>query len=245
MPVPPAAPALPGDAETADHIHLQPTWFLDSDDAAVARYAAGAARGAGGVIARACALYYAVRDGVRYNPYGIDVTREGFRASACLGRGSGFCISKAALLAACARAAGIPSRLGFGDVRNHMTTAKLRAAMGTDVFVFHGYTELRLGGRWVRATPAFNKELCERVGVAPLEFDGRADSLLQAYDSSGSRYMEYVRDRGHFDDLPYDTIMAAWAETYPAAAVESGFAAGGGDFGAEAARERTPQEDRR
>ncbi len=228
--MPALSSAVSRGAGTDDDPCLKPTWFLDSDDPRIAHYARRAVDGVAGDVERACALHDAVRDDVRYTPYGIDVTRAGFRTSACLARREGFCITKAALLAACARAVGIPGRLGYGDVRNHLTTAKLRAAMGTDLFVFHGYTELRLGGRWVKATPAFNRTLCERFGVKPLAFDGRADSLFHPFDSTGRRHMEYVRDRGSFDDLPYEAIMAAWSETYPAAAVRSGFDVGVADF---------------
>jgi transglutaminase-like putative cysteine protease len=167
---------------------------------------------------QAVALYYAVRDGVRYDPHHIDLRPDAMRASSVLQRGSGFCVTKAVLLAAAARALGIPSRLGFADVRNHLTTERMRRAMGTDLFVFHGYTELHLEDRWVKATPAFNSALCERFGVAPLEFDGRQDSLFQQADRLGHRYMEYVRDRGQFADLPLDAIRAAFAEHYPALA---------------------------
>ena len=94
----------------------------------------------------------------------------------------GHCIDKALLLAACARALGIPAQLHFANVRNHVGTAKLEERLGTDLLVFHGYTELWLDERWVAATPAFNKALCDRLGVAPLEFDGEHDSIFQAYD---------------------------------------------------------------
>lgn len=217
--------------------YLAPTWFLDSDDAGIAAYARAAVDGATGDVARAIGLYYAVRDDIRYDPYGFDTSRAGFRASTCLAAGRGFCITKAALLAACARAVGLPARLGYGDVRNHLATAKLLDTMGTDLFVYHGYTELLVEGRWVKATPAFNRELCARFGVRTLEFDGRTDSLFHAYDESGRKHMEYVRRRGHYADLPYDEIMAAWRAHYPAAVVSSGFAAGG-DFAADAAAER-------
>ena len=66
--------------------------------------------------------------------------------------------------------------------------------------------ELHLGGRWVKATPAFNRELCDKVGIAPLEFDGERDSLFQPLDLEGRRHMEYVRDRGVFADLPLEQI---------------------------------------
>jgi hypothetical protein len=86
--------------------------------------------------------------------------------------------------------------------------------MQTDVFVFHGYTEFLLENKWVKATPAFNATLCERFDVEPLEFDGRSDALLQQSDRKGNRYMEYLRDRGHFDDLPLEDLRRAFEEWY-------------------------------
>ncbi len=106
----------------------------------------------------------------------------------------GHCIDKALLLAACARVLGIPSRLHFANVRNHIGTAKLEAMLGTDLLVFHGYTELFLEGRWVAATPAFNKELCAHLKVPPLEWDGRTDAIFQAY-SAGRSPLHGVRPR--------------------------------------------------
>jgi hypothetical protein len=67
----------------------------------------------------------------------------------------------------------------------------------------------------VKATPAFNIEMCRRFGVLPLEFDGSADSLLQPYNAHGQRHMEYLHDRGLFDDLPYATLSADMLATYP------------------------------
>ena len=177
--------------------YLAPTSFLDSENPAVAAFAAEAAGADGSARERAVRLYYVVRDQIRYDPYDITCTAEGFRAGRCLDIGKGFCITKAALLAAGARALAIPSRLGYGDVRNHLATAKLIELMGSDLFVFHGYTELFLDGAWVKATPAFNLSLCTRFGVRPLEFDGREDSLFHPFDTCGRKHMEYVADRGH------------------------------------------------
>jgi len=195
---------------------VRPTRFLDADHPRVIAFAHRATAGRADPVERAVALYYAVRDGFRYDPYRIDLRPDAMRASALVDRGYGFCIPKAVLLAAAARALGIPSRLGFADVRNHLATERLHRAMGTDLFVFHGYTELHLGGRWVKATPAFNRTLCERFDVDPLEFDGRYDSLFQQADRRGNRYMEYVRDRGQFADLPLDEMLAAFEEHYSA-----------------------------
>ena len=165
---------------------------------------------------RAVSLYYAVRDAIRYNPF-LDFSKEEtFQASHCITAGEGFCIGKAALLAACARADGIPARIGFADVKNHLTTPALRERMGTDLFVYHGYAELLLlEGKWVKATPAFNVELCRRFRVKPLEFDGREDSIFHPFDEEDRRHMEYLRDRGSHADVPVAEIMQAFREVYP------------------------------
>lgn len=195
---------------------LRPTGFLDADHPAVSAFAKETVGDRADPVERAVALYYAVRDGIRYEFWYIDLRPAALRASAVLARGTGFCVSKAVLLAAAGRALGIPTRLGFADVRNHLSTGKIRRAMGTDLFVFHGYTELLLDGRWVKATPAFNRSLCDRFGVAPLEFDGVHDSLFQQADRQGNRYMEYVRDRGSYDDLPLAEMLRTFEEHYPA-----------------------------
>lgn len=194
---------------------LAPTGLIDSDHPDVAAFAARHAVGAD-TRERAVALYRAVRDLVRYDPYRIDLTPAGMRASTVLANGYGWCVPKAALLAAAARAAGIPARLGYADVRNHLSTERLRRTMGTDVFIWHGYVDLWLDGAWRKATPAFNVELCERFGLLPLEFDGVHDSLYHPYDRAGNRHMEYVAQRGSFDDMPLARIVADFAATYPA-----------------------------
>jgi SAM-dependent methyltransferase len=200
--------------------YLLPGEYIDSDDERVRRFAREACGDATSDVDRAVRLYYAVRDGIVYTPYCDFRSPETFRASACLARGSGFCVAKAALLAAAARASGVPARIGFADVRNHLTSPRLRALMGTDVFFYHGYAELYLEGRWVKATPAFDQALCGRFGVRPLAFDGHADSLFQPYDAKGRRHMEYVRDRGPAADVPASTIMETFERCYPRLATE-------------------------
>jgi transglutaminase-like putative cysteine protease len=160
-------------------------------------------------------LYYAVRDAVRYNPFQDFMAEASYRGSACLERGEGWCVPKAALLAACARAAGIPACVGFADVKNHLTTPRLAEFMGTDLFIYHGYAQLYLDGRWVKATPAFNLALCARFRVRPLEFDGRNDSVFHAFDEDDRRHMEYVGDRGCYADVPVEQIKQAFRDCYP------------------------------
>lgn len=197
---------------------LRPTPLIDSDHPRIVEFARDAAAGATDGVDVACRVYLAVRDGLRYDPYGIELTEDGMRASAVLASGRGWCVAKAGVLAACSRSLGIPARLGFADVRNHLATERLLAQMGTDIFYWHGFTELFLEGRWVKATPAFNLQMCERFGVLPLEFNGRDDSVFHPFDATGRRHMEYVRDRGSRDDMPLEEIRRGLAECYPAMA---------------------------
>ena len=194
--------------------YLEPGRFVDSDHPAVLAFSKEHSTGRDDR-EKAVSLYYAVRDGIRYNPFQNFTLEEAYRASVCLERGNGWCVPKSALLAACARVAGIPARVGYADVKNHLTSPELTAKMGTDLFVFHGYTELWLNGRWVKATPVFNRELCTRFRVKPLEFDGTEDSLFHPFDEDERRHMEYLRDRGSFADVPADEIRRVFSETYP------------------------------
>lgn len=193
---------------------LQPGRFIDSDHPKVTQFAKDNAKGANDR-EKAVALYYAVRDGVRYHPFQNFTLDETYRASVCLERGAGWCVPKAALLAACARAVGIPARVGYADVKNHLTSPELTAKMGTDLFVYHGYTEIFLESKWVKATPAFNLGLCTRFRVKPLAFDGLRDSIFHPFDEDNRRHMEYVRERGVFADVPADEIRRAFREAYP------------------------------
>ena len=220
--------------------YLKPTAFIDSDSPEIAEFAKRHTEGAATDIEKAVRLFYAVRDEIRYDPYGIVLEPEAYRASRILARGAGYCVYKAVVLAAVARAAGIPSRVGFATVRNHLSTERLRRIMKTDLFIFHGYTELYVGGRWLKVTPTFNKSLCERFGVKSLEFDGRSDSLFHPYDAKGNRHMEYVEDHGTFADVPFERIVREFRTHYPHFFSEGTGAPGGGSFEEEALRENRP-----
>ena len=192
---------------------LSATALIDSDNPAIQAFAAQHAQG-GGDRERAVSLYLAVRDGFRYDPYRIDRSPQGMTASTVLANGYGWCVPKAALLTAACRAAGIPARMGFADVRNHLSTERMRETMKTDLFIWHGYADIWLDGRWVKATPAFNIELCERFGLLPLEFDGESDSIYHPFDKSGQRHMESVPHRGAFADLPRARMVADFQAVY-------------------------------
>jgi len=196
--------------------YLDAKEFIDSGAPAIRAFAAHAVDGETDPIRRMVRLYYAVRDGISYDLY-VDYTDpETYRASSVLAAGLGFCVGKAAVFAASARSLGVPARLGFADVRNHLTSPRLYEAIRTDLFTWHGYAEIKLNGVWVKATPAFDKQLCAKVGVDPLEFDGRRDSLFQPFDRTGRRHMEYVNDRGVFDDVPVRQMMRDFWVQYPA-----------------------------
>jgi transglutaminase-like putative cysteine protease len=194
-------------------LYLAPAEYIDSDHPAVREFAAETVRGAASPRDRAVALYRAVRE--IYYAVADTSDRESFRASSVLAAGQGYCVGKASLLAAACRAGGIPARIAFADVTNHLTSPRLRAAMGTDTFAWHGFTELMLDGRWLKVTPTFNSSLCRKMNVAVLEFDGASDALMQAHDSEGRRFMRYVAQHGSFHDVPAKFLAAEMRRLYP------------------------------
>lgn len=212
--------------------YLAPGEFVNSDDPSIIAFAAETAGGAASGRDKALRLFYAIRDRIVYDPYLPMGKKESYRAVDALQTGRGWCVPKAALLAACARAQGIPARCGYADVKNHLATKKLLDQIGTDIFYWHSYCDLYLDGKWVKATPAFNIAMCDKFGLKPLEFDGESDSLFHEFDRAGNRHMEYVNNRGTYADVPFDEILATFAAEYKgiAAHLDDGI---DGDFIAE------------
>jgi transglutaminase-like putative cysteine protease len=196
--------------------YLAPGDFIDSAAPNVVAFARETVRSARDDRERIILLYNRIRDGILYDPYVDFFDPTNYRASSVLAAGRGFCVGKAALLSACARVVNVPARVGYADVRNHMTSPRLQDLLKTDVFLWHSYSDIFLDGRWVKATPAFNNSLCERLGLHALEFDGRADSLFHPFDRAGRRHMEYVLDRGPFADVPCQRIIADFSVHYAA-----------------------------
>ncbi len=194
--------------------YLEPTAVIQSDHPRITGLVKELTAGIAGSVRKAVELFYFVRDSIWYDPYRPFHRAEFYRATRVLKDRRGYCVSKAVLLCAMARAAGIPARLAFADVRNHLATRQLLEHMGTDRFVYHGYNQLWLNGRWVAATATFNRELCARHGVDPLDFDGRHDAVFQPFNRDRRWFMEYIRYHGSFADLPLDRILAAWNEAY-------------------------------
>lgn len=198
-----------------DPAWLAPTFFLDYESREVQDFVNKAVGAAITPREQAVRLYYAVRDGIRYDPYRFRIEPAWYQASHTVVEGAAYCVPKALLYAAGLRLLGIPARPGFADVRNHLATERLLKVTGTDLFSWHGYVALLLDGQWLKATPVFNVEMCERFHVLPLEFDGTGDSLMQPFDAHDRRHMEYVKYHGEFDDLPYEEMAAEMVRAYP------------------------------
>jgi transglutaminase-like putative cysteine protease len=164
---------------------------------------------------RAISLYYAVRDEIKYNPYFIRIDEDDLIVNKVITKRQGHCIDKANLLVALCRMQGIPAKLGLARVQNHMGTSRLEEKLKTNVLSPHGYVAVWLNERWVKCTPAFNKQLCEKLGVEPLDFDGKKDSLFQAYDRVGGKYMQYLEDYGTFKSFPVVYIKSILSHEYP------------------------------
>ncbi len=212
--------------------------FIDSDSPQIIAFVKQTIEGVNGPTAAVLRLFSTIRDNITYDPYLNYADPATYRASSVLARSRAFCIGKAALLAASARVVGVPSRVGYADVRNHLTSPRLYEKIKTDTFIWHSFTELYLSGRWVKATPAFDLQLCNRLGLKPLEFDGETDSLFHAFDQAGRRHMEYLKDRGTFSDVPFDAIQADFLKAYPGLMSGAGLA---GDFRSEAVAQSMEQ----
>lgn len=207
---------MPYDTPEIDGDNLGSTEFFDFDTPIVQSFVDRIVDNNATPVQNAIRLFYAIRDEIRYDIFSIRLDRNIYKASSVLKSGAAFCIPKASLLVACARAVDIPAVIGLSDVVNHFTSEKVARAMGgKTVFLHHGYAVMFLDGKWVKAVPAFNKELCERTGVPPTEFDGRSDAILQEHDSQNKVRMEYLKNHGFWSDLPFSRIEEDFRGYYP------------------------------
>ncbi|MBN9293080.1 MAG: transglutaminase family protein [Flavobacteriia bacterium] len=159
-------------------------------------------------------LYYKVRDHFLYDPFHLHLTSEALKSSSIFQKKRAWCVEKAIVLATCARYFGIPSRLGYAIVINHIGTEKLTRYLRRDEIVFHGYIELFIENKWVKCTPAFDKRVCKISGVTPLDWDGKTDSLFQAFEKD-QQFMEYLHDYETFDDVPVGLMNKEMKHYYP------------------------------
>ena len=186
--------------------YLMPTFFIDCNTDPIKEKALELTANIGDARNKSIRIYYFVRDGIKYNIFSPRHSDAHFKASHVLASGEGYCVQKAVLLAALARAIGIPARLRFAEIRNHLATPELVEKRGSNVFPYHGLADILIDERWVKATPTYDAVYCRKAGVAPVEFDGQRDALLPSHTLNGRRNVEYILDRGFFEDLPIDDI---------------------------------------
>ncbi len=199
--------------------YLRPTLTIDCDNDAIRKKARSLAEAYEENADKAKSIFYFVRDEISYDPYSF----LPLEASRILKRGAGYCVQKAILLVALARAIKIPARLGFADVRNHIMPEKLAEVagmQGNNLFPYHGYAEFYVGGRWVKATPAFDLKMCQESRVIPVEFDGKNDAIFHSHNLDGQLHIEYVCFHGHYADVPVDKIVNATVRVYGVNVVE-------------------------
>ncbi|MBS0278231.1 MAG: transglutaminase domain-containing protein [Proteobacteria bacterium] len=203
-------------------VYLAPAEYVDSDHPAIRAKSQELCAAAADDAARARAIFYFVREILYHAADFADL--NSYRASHVLKAGYGYCGAKASLFAALCRAAGLPARILFADVTNHISTPDKQKKFGTNLYAWHGYNEVRIGGAWLKVSPTFNSSLCEKIGVAPLEFDGNSDAILQAFDRAGHRLMSYDKLHGTFHDVPAKFLAAEMQRLYPdvCAAIRAG-----------------------
>ncbi|MDY7037726.1 MAG: transglutaminase family protein [Thermodesulfobacteriota bacterium] len=196
--------------------YLRSTYSIDCEDKEIRKKVVELTGDENSKVARAKRLFYFVRDEIKYNPYLFTDVPDAYRASKVLEVGEGFCIQKAVLLAALARTAGIPSRLRFADIRNNILPDIFAELDLNTSLIHHGYDELYIEGKWIKATPAFDLWMCEANHIIPVEFDGIHNGTFHSHNRDGQLHIEYIQDHGHYDDLPFDKMMEANLRVYGA-----------------------------
>ena len=193
-------------------IYLKSTYYIDYDTPSVSKVCKEIV--ASHPDEKARAIFYFLRDSIPYTPYSLFYLPEHYPASRTLEKGEGFCVQKAVLFAALARGNGIPARLVFADIKNYAIPQKLWEMMKTNVFAFHGYNELYIDDRWIKVTPTFDRGMCQRLNLKPVEFDGHNPATFHSHDLDGNLHIEYIKDHGHFADLPFETVLNGFRSAY-------------------------------
>ncbi|MDD7910804.1 MULTISPECIES: transglutaminase-like domain-containing protein [Stappiaceae] len=160
----------------------------------------------------AVTLYYKIRDGIFYEVFGTDISKDGLKASGIINAGRGFCLHKAILYAACCRAASVPCRVVASKVQNHITTPSLEKLVGGKVFL-HWYNEVKVDGQWLKTAPVFNSLLCKLYKIEPLEFDGFSDAVHQPHTKG--RSMEYLGEPTRFSNPKHSELVCLVQSQHP------------------------------
>jgi transglutaminase-like putative cysteine protease len=195
--------------------YLKSTAFIESDHKDVIEFANRNINNAEHPKTKAINLFYAVRDQIVYDPYTFNLKPDKLKASHVLYNKKSFCVPKAVLMTSVYRAVGIPARLGFANLINHIMGNELKNILKSNLLAYHGYTEIYLNEKWLRVTPTFNIKLCKLLNVAPVEFDGESHAIFPSVDNDGNQFMEYIQYHGTFDDVPLTKIVESMIFHYP------------------------------
>ncbi len=161
--------------------NLTATPTIDSDNPRIVETMRRVTEGRSSPLDRVRALYELVRDG------STDADCASYTASAVLDCGGNSCYQRSILLAALARAAGIPSRL-------HLQRVKIKAWRSgdkppRDIVFAHGITGVFVDGRWRLLEVVGNPRKwvlwtgeSRRAGEMPLPFSTDGDTLLPSDD---------------------------------------------------------------
>lgn len=193
---------------------LKPTYYLDCDHPDIRQTAQHLTGGCKNQAEALQKIFLFVRDQIPYNMYAVSGNPIYYKASKILEMGNGYCLQKAILFTALGRAAEIPGRLVLVAIRNHLTPPDVVELLGGNVFFPHAYSQFYVEDHWVNVAATYDKPLCERIGAAVPEFDGRSDTLLPAADLAGRKFIEYIDHYGVFDDLPWQLIVDKLPEYY-------------------------------
>jgi len=188
------------------NLYLTATEILDSDNYTIINKAEEITEPFKSDREKAIALFYFVRDQIKYNAFLPRFLPEHFKASNTLERKTGFCVQKAALLVALSRAVKIPSRLRFAILKNHLLPDSFANILKGKELPDHGFAELYLDGKWVKANASFDIETCKDF-ILPVEFDGRNDALFHSHTRDGRLHIEYVLFRDSYHDVPVKKII--------------------------------------
>ena len=195
--------------------YLSPTYFFDFESEEIQTIISEFKDASLSKKEIAIALYTKVRDHWRYDPYNLSFNKEKYRASEIAKRSKGHCVDKSIILIACLRAMGIPARIHLAKVKNHIAVDRLIEKFGSNELTPHGMVDAFIENKWLKLSPTFNASLCEMLHVAPLDFDGENDAVLQAFNKEGTQFMEYLEDYGHFEDVPVAFMAQNAREHYP------------------------------
>lgn len=186
--------------------YLRATGTIDSDHPSIRQKTSELTDGLGTHREKAVAIFYFVRDSIRYNPFMPRFLPEHLKASNTLAGGEGFCIQKAVLVAALSRAAKIPARIRFAVLKNHLLPEKLSVILKGNDLPDHGFAEIYIDGIWVKANASFDLGTCRDL-IIPVEFDGKNDALFHPRTRDGRQHIEYVLFRNCYDDVPVEKII--------------------------------------